>query len=88
MHPEILRQMIDQRSRETQARAEENRLARQLLRSLRSQRRDGLAAGHDGYAIPAIPDYVDGSFVDSAAGEAKSGPARGEHRVPTARNAA
>jgi hypothetical protein len=87
MHPEILRQLIEQRSRETQARAEENRLVRQL-RSLRSQRRNGLVAGHDAYAIPAIPDYVDGSFADHAAGEAKSGAARGEHRVPAARNAA
>ena len=83
MHPEILRQIIEQRSRESQARAAEGRLANQLLRALRSQRRHGSAITSD-YAIPAIPDFVDGSFAASAAGQAKSaaGP------VPAARNAA
>jgi hypothetical protein len=86
MHPEILRQIIEQRSRESQARAAEGRLANQLLRALRSQRRHGSPITSD-YAIPAIPDFVDGSFAASTAspaGQAKSaaGP------VPAARNAA
>jgi hypothetical protein len=79
MHPEILRQIIEQRSRESQARAQEVRRARQLRHALRAQRRNG-SANADGYAIPAIPDYVDGSF----AGQAESGAGR----VPAARNAA
>jgi hypothetical protein len=83
MHPEILRQIIDQRGREARAQAEEGRVARQVLRTLRAQRRNG-SAHRDGYAIPAIPDYVDGSFADSAAGQANS--AAGH--VPAARNAA
>jgi hypothetical protein len=89
MHPEILRQIIEQRSRESQARAAEGRLANQLIRALRSQRRHGSPITSD-YAIPAIPDFVDGSFAASTAsqaspaGQAKSaaGP------VPAARNAA
>jgi hypothetical protein len=81
MHPEILRQLIEQNSREARARAEENRRARQLISALRGQRRSSSA---DVYAIPAIPDYVDGSFMQPVAGEAKTG----EHQVPAARNAA
>jgi hypothetical protein len=83
MHPEMLRQIIEQRTRETHARAERNRLAMQLIRSLRSQHRNGSATASDDYAIPAIPDYVDGTFTDSAAGDAKTA-----GRVPAARNAA
>jgi hypothetical protein len=84
MHPEMLRQIIEQRGRETQARAERNRLAMQLIRTLRAQRRNGTATASDNYAIPAIPDYVDGTFVDSATGEAKTAAGR----VPAARDAA
>jgi hypothetical protein len=83
MHPEILRQIIEQRSRESQARAAEGRLANQLIRALRSQRRHGSPIAND-YAIPAIPDFVDGSFVNGTAGQAKS--AAGS--VPAARHAA
>ena len=81
MHPEILRQMIEQNTRETHARAHENRIARDLLRALRSQRRNASAAGRDEYHIPAIPDYVDGSFIASQADSATG-------RVPVARDAA
>jgi hypothetical protein len=84
MHPEMLRQIIEQRSRETLARADRNRLAMQLIRTLRAQRRNGTTTPSDSYAIPAIPDYVDGTFGASATGEAKT--AAGH--VPAARHAA
>ena len=86
MHPEILRQIIEQRSRESQARAAEGRLANQLLRALRSQRRHGSAITSD-YAIPAIPDFVDGSFAASQAGQANQAKSAAGP-VPAARNAA
>src|ERR1700678_21934 len=62
MHPEMLRQLINQHNRETIARVQEDRLASRISRALRSQRRHGQVAGHDNYAIPAIPDFVDGSL--------------------------
>jgi hypothetical protein len=84
MHPEILRQMIEQHSRETQARAKEERLARTITHTLRLRRRNGYVASSDAYAIPTIPDYVDGSFIMTTPGQA--GSAAG--RVPAARDAA
>jgi hypothetical protein len=79
MHPEIIRQLIEQNNRETRARAQENRIARDLMRALRLQRRNA-AVDHHGYHIPAIPDYVDGSFAESAKSPAG--------RVPAAHDAA
>jgi hypothetical protein len=84
MHPEILRQLTEQRNLEAQTRAQRDRLAKQLLRSLRHH---SSAADSNVYAIPAIPDYIDGSFIDSAQ-QAKSAAAPGAHRVPAARDAA
>jgi hypothetical protein len=75
MHPEILRQLIEQRTRETQARVQEQRLSR-IFRYASKRRQHGISASD--YELPPIPDYVDGSFADSdAAG-----------RVPAARDAA
>jgi len=92
MHPEILRQIIEQRSRESQARAAEGRLANQLIRALRSQRRHGSPITSD-YAIPAIPDFVDGSFAAGQASTASQASPAGQAKsaagpVPAARNAA
>ena len=84
MHPEFLRQMIQQRDLEMRARAEHNRLVRQFIQTIRSQRRNGPVANRDAEVIAAVPDFVDGSFSDSAAAEAKSAAGR----VPAARNAA
>jgi hypothetical protein len=83
MHPEMLRQLINQHNRETIARVQEDRLASRISRALRSQRRHGQVAGHDNYAIPAIPDFVDGSFMNA---EGQANGATGG--VPAARNAA
>ena len=77
MHPEILRQMNDQRGREMRERAHRARLVRTVIRS----RRHGRDLPDDDFVVPAIPDYVDGSFhtgravgqVASEAGQAPAG---------------
>jgi len=68
MHPEALRQMVLQHNTETRTRIQEDRLAWRLLHTRRSQRHGSAAAAYDSYEIPAIPDYVDGSFMASAHG--------------------
>ncbi len=86
MHPEILRELISQRSREMQARAHRANLARMVSRAVRAERR-GISVPDeaDGFAAPAIPDYVDGSFrVTPADDQAASEPGG----VPAARRAA
>jgi hypothetical protein len=80
MHPEFLREMIDQRSREMRARAHQARMAR-LARlagmvSRRGRRVGAAVQEADGFVIPAIPDYVDGSFrAGVATGDASQEPA-------------
>ena len=74
MHPEILRELINQRGREMREQAHRARLARMIRSSRRGRARPG-----DEIAIPAIPDYVDGSFqtepaVDQVAAEAGQEP--------------
>jgi hypothetical protein len=69
MHPEILRQMHDQRGRELRERAHRSRLVRMAIRS----RRHGRDLPDDDFVVPAIPDYVDGSFsTDRAVGQVAS----------------
>jgi hypothetical protein len=81
MHPEILRQMNIQRGQELQERAHRSRLARIAFRS----RRHGHDLPDDDFTIPAIPDYVDGSFhSDRAVGQVASEAGR----KPAARHAA
>ena len=80
MHPEIMRELHAQRSRDLQQRAHRAGLARTASRALRALRRNRRQAEADGFVAPAIPDYVDGSFR-TAGDEAAS-------RVPAARNAA
>jgi hypothetical protein len=58
MHPEILREMTALRGRELRDRAHRARLAKMARRS----RRHGHDLPDDDFVIPAIPDYVDGSF--------------------------
>jgi hypothetical protein len=60
MHPEILREVAEQRGREMRARAAENRLARA---GRPARRHRGGAGRADGFVVPAIPDFVDGSFL-------------------------
>jgi hypothetical protein len=79
MHPEILREMTAQRSRDLRERAHEAVLARTVSRAMRALRRTHVAEA-DEFVAPAIPDYVDGSFR-TAGDEAAS-------QAPAARHAA
>ena len=69
MHPEILRELSAQRGRELRDRAHRARLVRMAIRS----RRHGRDLPDDDFVVPAIPDYVDGSFhMDRAVGQVAS----------------
>jgi hypothetical protein len=88
MHPEILRELTSQRGREMRTRAHEARLARTASRAQRARRRGIMPDETDGFAIPAIPaipDYVDGSFRVTSADGALTGQ---QGPVPAARRAA
>jgi hypothetical protein len=82
MHPEILRELTAQRGRDMQARARQAKLAQMASRARRAGRRGhGVLDEADRFVVPAIPDYVDGSFRtepagDQAASEAGRAPAR------------
>ena len=80
IHPEIMRELTAQRRRDLQERAHQALVARTARRTLRALRRHGHQAEANELVVPAIPDYVDGSFR-TAGDEAAS-------RVPAARNAA
>ncbi len=67
MHPEIMRELIAQRGREMQARARQARLVRIAIRGRRRGRSRLDEA--DGFVLPVIPDYVDGSFRTEPAAE-------------------
>jgi hypothetical protein len=56
MHPEILRELGSQRGSEMRRRAQQAKLARMARRSRRVEQADMVVA-------PAIPDFVDGSFL-------------------------
>jgi hypothetical protein len=62
MHPEILRLISAQRGREMRAQAQQARLVRMATRSRRRGHDLALADEADVFVLPAIPDYVDGSF--------------------------
>jgi hypothetical protein len=82
MHPEILRELNSQRGREMRARAHTIMLARKLRAMRRSARNQDEA---DDFVVPAIPDYVDGSFQAAPADDhAASQP----DRMPASRHAA
>ena len=58
MHPDVMRELANQRGREMRARAREATLARRI----RKERRTAAAAE---FVLPRIPDYVDGTFRDT-----------------------
>jgi hypothetical protein len=60
MHPEIMRELHSQRHRDLQQRAHRAQLARTVSRTLRALRHGTHVT--DEVVVPAIPDYVDGSF--------------------------
>ena len=78
MHPEIVRALVAEHGRELREQAHRATLARTASRAMRAVRRGARQA--DEFAVPAIPDYVDGSFR-TAGDEAAD-------RVPAARDAA
>lgn len=86
MHPEILRELTAQRGQEMRARAHQAKLARTAARIARAARRGrGTPDQAAEVAMPAIPDYVDGSFrAEPAERETVSEPGQ----VPAARPAA
>jgi hypothetical protein len=92
MHPEILRELHSQHNRDLQQWARRAQLARTVSRTLRAMRRGTHVAEADEFVVPAIPDYVDGSFRatgDQAAGNGPgNGPGNGQGQVPAARHAA
>ena len=75
MHPDFARELHHQRDREMRERAHRAR----LVRMIRSSRHGRDLPPDEEIAIPAIPDYVDGSFrtepaVDQVASEAGQEP--------------
>lgn len=81
MHPDFLREIHDQRGREMRERADRAR----LVRMIRSSRHGRDLPPDEEIVIPAIPDYVDGSF--------RTAPAAGQvateaGQEPAARHAA
>jgi hypothetical protein len=84
MHPEILRELHSQHNRDLQQRAHRAHLARTVSRTLRAMRRGTHVAEADEFVVPAIPDYVDGSFQTT--GDQAAGNKQGQ--VPAARHAA
>jgi hypothetical protein len=67
MHPEMLRELTVQRGREMRARAHQARLGRAARRGPRT------AEEADGFVMPAIPDYVDGTFKAGGQGPVPPG---------------
>ena len=86
MHPEIARELTAQRGQEMRAQAQHAMVVRAASRLRRALRHGtGEPGGADDLVIPAIPDYVDGSFHTSPADQtAASQPGR----VPASRRAA
>jgi hypothetical protein len=76
MHPEILRELNAQRGRDLRERAYRAQLARTASQGRRAIRRNARHLNEaDTFVVPAIPDYVDGTFQST------------EDRVPAARHA-
>ena len=78
MHPEILRALSVQHGRDLRDRAYRAHLARTASRDLRARRRSARHHRDEAgaFVVPAIPDYVDGSFRSA------------QDRVPAARHPA
>ena len=86
MHPEILRELTAQRGREMRARAHPGQARPD--RDPAGRRRPNRPDQADGFVLPTIPDYVDGSFRTERQrgggqpGQARRWPARRARRPP------
>lgn len=60
MHPDIMREVAIQRAAERREAARNASTARALRKAIRAQRDRTEAPGE--FVVPAIPDYVDGTF--------------------------
>ena len=81
MHPDVLREINNQRGREMRERAHRAR----LVRMIRNSRHGRDLPPDEEIVIPAIPDYVDGSFRAERAADQVATEAGQE---PVARHAA
>ena len=63
MHPDMIRELINQRASESRAAARDARLARSAKKLRRAQR--DLAEVDNTFVVPEIPDYVDVMFDES-----------------------
>ena len=73
MHPDILRELSAQRGRDLR----EGARRAKLVRTLRTLRRGRRVEEADAFVVPAIPDYVDGSFRTAGDQAASQVPAAG-----------
>ena len=64
MHPDIMRDVANQRATERRAAARNASTARALRKSIRAQRHHTRAP--EDFVLPAIPDYVDDTFHAAA----------------------
>jgi uncharacterized MAPEG superfamily protein len=60
MHPDIMREVVNQRAAERREAARSASVARAMRKAIRAQRNHTEAP--DTFVAPAIPDYVDGTF--------------------------
>lgn len=60
MHPDMMRELARQRGAERRDAARNASFARALRKAIRAQRTR--AEAPDNFVVPAIPDYVDGTF--------------------------
>jgi hypothetical protein len=66
MHPDLMREVVRQRTIERQEEARKASLARAVRKTLRQR---GRTETPDTIVMPAIPDYVDGTFRATETGE-------------------
>ena len=62
MHPDMMREVVRQRTTERQEEARKSNLARALRKTMRQRNR---ADARSTFVPPAIPDYVDGTFRET-----------------------
>lgn len=71
MHPDIMREVVNQRTAERREAARNAGIARALRKAIRAQR--NRTGAPDTIVVPAIPDYVDGTFRGAEVPEQHAG---------------